>query len=381
VAKKGELLIQKYRMDDDMDALRQSAAEYENALGIMPRSHQPVYADVSFDAGNAFRELAAVEEDEKLCEQALAAFEASLAYYSEDVDRLNNALILWNIAMTYHVFHACSGESKYLAKAASSFEESYSILSGLGKQKEAAQVAFSLGTTYGDLAYAQSPVKHMRKAVSAYELAAGAYSEIDVEAEGETLIRIGNLQVGLAQAMEDPAYIDHAIESYRRAEQIFTLDTYPDIYAQVSWSMGLAATVATTLRENSEDTILLRQSYGNALKVYTSESMPNEWFHGNLNIGLSYLVDNLAAPDTDTYLKALEAFEQAWSAGPGSVDAKLRAKVAHHYGTTLLSLEKEDRPEAAAVRAAEMIEESISALPDEQEMREKLSELLSAIND
>ena len=380
VAKKGELLIQKYRNNADQEVLTLAVEQYKESLGIMPRTHLPVYADVSFDAGNAYRELAALTESVDLCDRALETYNASITYYTKDVDQLNHALILWNIAMAYHVYNACTSESKYLSKAVQAFEDAYGILESLGRAKEAAQVAFSLGTTRGDLAYEQSPVKNMRKAIEAYRMAATAYHDIDEVAEGETYHRMGNLFVGLAQSANNAEYIDEALASYRKASAVFTLESYPDIYAQISWSMGLAATVATTLREEPNDTAVLREAYANALKVYTTEDMPVEWFHGNLNIGLSYLVDNIKEPDTETYCNALESFERSWSAPKDKIEPALRAKVAHHYGTTLMSLAKYERPDGALQRAKDMAEEAAAGVVEEQELYSKLTELIETLD-
>ncbi len=379
VAKKGELLIQKYRAKGDQEVLTQAVEQYVESLNTMPRTHLPVFADVSFDAGNAYRELAALTESADLCVKSLDAYNASIIYYTKDVDQLNHALILWNIAMAYHVYNACTSESRYLSKAAQAFEEAYGILESIGKPKEAAQVAFSLGTTFGDLAYEQSPVKNMRRAIAAYRLAATAYHSIDETAEGEAYHRMGNLFVGLAQAANDAAYIDEAIASYRMAGAVFTLESHPEMFAQISWSMGLAATVATTLREDQNDTSMLRDAYANALKVYTAEDMPVEWFHGNLNMGLSYLVDNITEPDTDSYLNALALFERSWAVPKDRVDPKLRAKIAHHYGTTLMSIGADERPIDALQRAKDMAAEAAAGVTEEKDLHSKLMELIETL--
>jgi tetratricopeptide (TPR) repeat protein len=185
--------------DEQAEALRRAVEAYQAALAVCTPQTPPLdYGAAQNNLGNAYRDLASVEDRADNLRRAMDAYLAALVYWTPQSAPFAHAMTRNN-----------------------------------------------LGNVYRDLSEIEDRADNLRRAIDAY-LAALVYGTPENAPSAYTMIQnnLGNAYSDLAQ-LEDRAedregHLRRAIDAYRVTLEYHTAQTSPLTYAQTQHNLGIA---------------------------------------------------------------------------------------------------------------------------------------------
>ena len=111
----------------------------------------------------------------------------------------------------------------------------------------------------------------------------------------------------MRRAGERSDNLERAIRHYRAALEIYTLNTFPQNYANAQMHLGIAYRdrIAGDRRENLEQAIACQEA---ALEVYTLDAFPVHYARLQFNLGNTYR-ERIAEEQADNLERAMDCYQ------------------------------------------------------------------------
>jgi tetratricopeptide (TPR) repeat protein len=128
----------------------------------------------------------------------------------------------------------------------------------------------------------------------------------------EALMSIGNraYNIGLIH-IDKRDYLRIAIEAYREALKVKTLDRFPMDYAMTQNNLGAAYSTLAEVEDKSENCKRAIEAYTQALKVRTLDRFPIQYATTQNNLGAAYSTLAEVEDKSENCKRAIEAYTQA----------------------------------------------------------------------
>jgi tetratricopeptide (TPR) repeat protein len=247
------------------------------------------YALKQYNLGNAYRDLAAVQDREANLSRALDAYRAALTYYTSEIAPKICGDIRNSLGHVYRSLAALENPAENFYAAADSFREALNYYSADKSTIDYAMTVNNLGIAYSDLCSVETPESNLGQAIECYQ---EALSRLNPKL---TPLDFAMVQNNLGTAYTDLSafgnstqYLDLAISAYNSALKFYTPAIAPTYYAGVQTNLGNAFRMLSKYREQKTNLDNAISSYLAALDHYTGGQSPLEYAMCQTNLGLAY---------------------------------------------------------------------------------------------
>jgi tetratricopeptide (TPR) repeat protein len=251
----------------DGDALSEAISLYRaeilNCYG--ENDHDEDWARAQNNLGLTLWHQGKYKSDEAILEQAIAAFDQSLSYFTKEKYRADWALVIGNRGMLRWQ------------------------LSMLGQQES--RLAFAELDIKGALT-----VHTMDAAPSLW---AACHSNL------------GNVFFNQGAPQDDEALLERAIDAYRNALLIYSPSNQPYDWAQASSNLGAALATVSFLQNDTGGIESAVRLFKRTLLIRTRERRPHEWAQTKNNIGFALFRLARVESSTPPLAEALECYSDA----------------------------------------------------------------------
>ncbi|MBZ0291060.1 MAG: tetratricopeptide repeat protein, partial [Anaerolineae bacterium] len=204
------------KIEDREGNLRRAIAAYEAALVYYTEEAAPqYYATTQNNLGNAYRDLSQIEAREGNLRRAIAAYEAALVYRTAEAAPLAYAMTQNNLGIAYRNLSGIEDREGNLRRAIAAYEAALVYRTAEAAPLDYAMTQNNLGTAYGNLSEIEDREGNLRKAITAFE-AALVYQTAEAAP-----LDYAKTQRNLGIAYEDLGEIAQAIQCWREAERYY----------------------------------------------------------------------------------------------------------------------------------------------------------------
>ncbi len=307
------ILYQEHPLGSRRDNLRRAIAAYEQALEHYTPQTAPLdYAMTQNNLGNAYRDLAAVEDRAGNLRRALAAYEQALEHYTPQTAPLDYAMTQNNLGNAYRALAQIEDRAGNLRRALAAYEQAL-----LYKTPQTAPLAYAttqnnLGLAYWKLSQIEDRAGNLQRAIEAFEQALLYWTPQTAPLYyATTQNNLGNAYSNLAAVEDRAGNLRRALAAYEQALIYRTPQTAPLDYAMTQNNLGTAYSDLAEVEDRAGNLRRAITAYEQALIYWTPQTAPLDYAMTQNNLGIAYR--NLAAVEdrAGNLRRAIAAYEQA----------------------------------------------------------------------
>lgn len=292
--------------------IKMSIAGYEKALSARTFDELPFqYAEIQNHLGNAYLDLAEVEQKENNIISAIKAYQEALKIRTLEEFPAQYSQTQNNLGAAYWSLSNVEKRGNNINKAIKAYEEALKIRTLEEFPIQYAATQNNLGIAYSDLALLDDRKNNIIKAIKAHEeaLKIRTLTEFPIQ-YAQTQNNLGTAYCDLAEIEDKKNNIYRAINACEEALKIRTFEKLPVQYALTQNNMGVAYSDLSTVEDRKNNTNKAIAAYEEALKVRTLEEFPIQHAQTMANLGTAHW--NLAeVEDRNSNLnKAISAYEE-----------------------------------------------------------------------
>ena len=336
--KLGDAYIELAREDYQKEYPTAAIAAYEAALKIFrPESHRSAHVHAAIQLGKACKFLAEHEPSTATLNKTLQVYENTLRLLNPSVQRVEYAETLARLGEAYYSFAEFGTKEINLTRALKCFQDSVKLygneypseyayfnvelgLAALGlaelqpkthypgvavralnealnfysyekNPERFAAIQNAIGRAHLIWATVENRQENLEKALAAFSAALKCYNPDRFPVEfGTNMNYLGSTCKAMAEEMQSMNYksldeykkykmerIFNAISVFQGALTIFTVDHYPEQYAQTQTNLGEVFALLAMLQEPQENLARAISALESALLVYTPENYPAQY--------------------------------------------------------------------------------------------------------
>ena len=198
---------------------------------------------------------------------------------------------------------------KYLSNALNVCNEALEYESDSSQK---ADIQRTVGNIYWETAQYQDKKENCKKAIEAYKEALRVYTLDRFPMDyAMTQNNLGTAYRTLAEVEAKAENCKKAIEAYEEALKVYTLERFPMDYAMTQNNLGNAYSTLAEVETKAENCKKAIEAYEEALKVYTLERFPMQCATTQNNLGNAYSTLAEVEAKAENCKKAIEAYEEA----------------------------------------------------------------------
>jgi len=229
-------------VEDKKPNILKAVASYNEALKVYKRDKFPMqYAMTHNNLGTAYSILADVEDKKSNILKAKASFEKALVVYKRDAFPLDYAMTHNNLGTAYRALSDVEDKKPNILKAVASYNEALKVYKRDAFPLDYAMTHNNLGTAYRALSDVENKKPNILKAVASFEKALEIYTRDELPMQyAMTHNNLGTAYANLADVEDKKPNILKAIASFKKALEIFTEDEFPDKHLLVKENLEIA---------------------------------------------------------------------------------------------------------------------------------------------
>lgn len=261
---------------------------YENTLRLLNPAEQRVeYAETLACLGEAYYSFAEFGAKEINLTRAFKCFQDSVKLYGNEYPaeyaRFNEELGLTALGLA-----ELQPKTHYPSVAVRSLKEALNFYSYEKYPERFAAIQNAIGRSHLIWATVENRRENLERALAAFSAALKYYNPERFPLEfGTNMNYLGNTCKAMAEEMQSMNYksldeykkyklerLSNAINVFQGALRVFTMDRYPEQYAQTQSNLGEAFAILAIIQEPQENLARAISALESALLVYTPENYP-----------------------------------------------------------------------------------------------------------
>lgn len=270
------------------------------------------FAITQNNLGNAYVDLAEVEDKAENCRRAVAAYEEALKVRTLDPFPTKYAMTQNNLGTAYGALAEVEDRADNCRLAIAAYEEALKVRTPDRFPREYAATRNNLGIAYQILAEVEDKAENCKRAIDAYEEALKVYTLDRFPMDyATTRNNLGNAYRTLAEAEDKAGNCRRAIKACEKALNVRTLDRFPMDYAATQNNLGNAYQRLAEAEDKAENCGRAIAAFEEALKVYTTDRFPMDYAMTQNNLGVAYWTLGEVEDKAENCRLALNSFKEA----------------------------------------------------------------------
>lgn len=281
----------------DLGQIDEALSIYDDILEEIPRLDPAIRAEVKFNQGlSYFRSFEF--EDEGNLDRSISAYIDALELNDPEKHPQERSQIQNWLGTAYLSRSQINGQEDDLIEAISAYDESMKFYATVSHSKERTNIQINLGDAYRLLSQIKDGKYNLKKAIKAYEIAHNLMDKEDRSFLDQAQIqnKLGMAYIDLSKVLDGSdvkTSLENAIDAYKEALKIVTLEKTPVKYAETQKNVGMAYfLLSEELSGSGEREAKLNEAlraYGESLKVKSLEKYPVEHAEIQNNLGMTYV--------------------------------------------------------------------------------------------
>lgn len=282
----GDIYYQMAQISNPENNLTKALKAYDTAL-ILNKDPQ-LSASVNFNKGLIYKQFAQLKDALTNFNKALQAFQNVVTIYSNEANISNPAMIEHKnlelasaheqIGDVYLEIAQIEEKEFNITKAKRAYDKAIVYLTDDSKQS--AGIYFKLGKTLQSLAAFGNGAQNITEAIQFFEKALTLYNK---ESEPfEYALILNHLGVAYQHLTEyslkhKEINLLNSTQSLQEALTVFNIQKYPFEYAMTQNNLGTAYGMLAEIKDRNENLLLAMRAFDEALKVYSSQTHPDDY--------------------------------------------------------------------------------------------------------
>ncbi len=290
------VLYRNHPLGSRHENLRRAIAAYEEALRFYtPQAAPQDYAMTQNNLGNAYRDLAAINDREANLRRAIAAYEEALRFRTPQAAPLQYAMTQMNLGSAHADLAFIEDREANLRRSLQAYKEALRFYNPQAAPLDYAKTQYGVGSTYADLAKIEDQSDNLQNAVVAYQEALKFLTpQTDPLEYATTQNNLGNAYRDLAAINDREANLRRAIVAYDEALRFRTPQAAPLDYAMTQNNLGNAYRDLAASADREANLRRAIAAYEAALRFRTPQGAPLDYAQTQYNLGNIYQeMDNL----------------------------------------------------------------------------------------
>ncbi len=290
---------------------------YESLMSNGPESYSSEYAKIKNNRGNAYLDLAKVQDGRNNTESAFVDYESALNILAGNREYTQYyATVEHNLGCAYLSLSEFEDEKKNIKKAIKCFKNASTYLTCEKYPFEYMQIQNSLGGAYLALSEFENKENNILEAIIAFNKAQGFFVSGSllnnyIQDYGQTQCNLGSAYCLLAEVKDKESNAKKAIDYYNNSLQIFTFVDYPIDYATNKNKIGIAYLCLSESENKEENVRKAIIAHRIALDIFAETEYPIEYARTQKNLGDAYrALAELRNPKMNLNT-AIEAYEES----------------------------------------------------------------------
>ncbi len=258
-----------------IDALKM----YKDALdNISYRGNRELYAYIKYKQGETYMKLSDIKNKQVNLKKSIEAINIALEVYNKKDYPKEYGLCYQILGYDYNNLKSedFKENKKYRLKAIELFKKALSVNVDIF---DAVVCLTGIGYAYQELSYIDEPKENLYRASLYYQETLNILDENKNSAVyAITQMDLGYVYYNYARASNSivvkKEYVYKAIELYKEAFDILTIDEYPVEYARVKNNIGVAYKILSRIEDKKNNILKAIESLEQALTIYNIDNYP-----------------------------------------------------------------------------------------------------------
>ncbi len=270
-----------------------------------------LYAHVLTNVGNAFCILAETKDIRKNINCAINQYEKVMELNKTQNSQIDPS-VLNNLGNAYRGLFEITGDRKDLDKSLDLISEALKINTGKDFILDDALVNYNIGLTYYGLGMKDEACTSLNEAISLYRKALKQYTiDHDSDAYARIQFNIGNIFKIMSETENTEMNLQESMNAYKEVLKVWSLESYPGNYAKIHRCIGEVYRKKYQVDGNAENLKLAINEYRESLRLFSLKKYPVDYAKTYKGLGDVYLELSNSEADDNLLMEAMISYNKA----------------------------------------------------------------------